>query len=478
MRWYPLGHAGWLVEAGDLRLLFDPLLDDEHHGGVFEVAPPRVVHAAALRPDFLFVSHRHPDHFDVPSLRALAALDPETVVVTPDPLVARAARAVGFRAVREIPPRTRVELDGVRLVTTPSRANDAPIGEGALEWGVAIEHGGAIAWNQVDTIFGSAEEVRAIVAEVRAALGGAELALALARWCPLREVEASLAGAIGFPFDAYFALLEQIAATEARALVPAAAGARHAAAFAAMNQLVYPLDEGRFLDDLRRRAPAIAGLAPALGDALDVTPEGARIVAGAGRALVEPRPGFVDDRDFRPLALPALRDANPRGRDEAAMRAANDAWVERALAPALARTTRGARRFALEIVYPARVDPFTIAVEEGRAALTRAIDPRWDVRNAIAGSTLCDVREGRRTWGDALLAGALRGCSRAYDVDASGARRARLGVLFVYAGLSYDESVTRAVERALLGDAEAGVDACADSGVELGAEASGRSTSC
>ena len=79
MRWYPLGHAMALAEVSGLRLLFDPLLDDSHHGGVFEVFPPRRLDVEALRPDFVLISHRHPDHFDVRSLRRLSKLDPDTI---------------------------------------------------------------------------------------------------------------------------------------------------------------------------------------------------------------------------------------------------------------------------------------------------------------------------------------------------------------------------------------------------------------
>src|SRR5687767_601359 len=89
----------WLADLGEVRVLFDPLLGETHHGGLFEVAPRRTVDAAALRPDFIVVSHAHGDHFDVPSLRRLAALDPDAVVLTSDPLVEGAARRLGFRSV-------------------------------------------------------------------------------------------------------------------------------------------------------------------------------------------------------------------------------------------------------------------------------------------------------------------------------------------------------------------------------------------
>ena len=162
----------WLAESAGLRLLFDPLLDDLHHGGVFRVWPPRAVQAEALRADFVLVSHRHPDHFDVPSLRRLAAIDPETVVVTPDPLVEEAARAVGFRTVQRVGPGQRVSLDGATLVTTPSQDPD--------EWGAALADASGLVWNMVDTTFATPDAVRAVRQGLCAAVGRSQIDLLLA----------------------------------------------------------------------------------------------------------------------------------------------------------------------------------------------------------------------------------------------------------------------------------------------------------
>src|SRR4029079_2201992 len=93
-----LGHAMWLAEMGELRILFDPLLDGVHHGGVFEVHPARRIDVAALAADFIVVSPRHPDHVDVRSLARLAEHDAQSVVLTSDALVAETARKLGFES--------------------------------------------------------------------------------------------------------------------------------------------------------------------------------------------------------------------------------------------------------------------------------------------------------------------------------------------------------------------------------------------
>ncbi len=437
-----------LCEADGLRLLFDPLLEERHHGGVFEVVPRREIDVEALRPDYVLVSHRHPDHFDVRSLRRLAGLDPDSVVITPDPLVAGAARRVGFRTAHVVDPAMRLELDTLLVATTPSRANDAPIAEGAIECGFAVGSGGDAVWNLVDTVHEGAAALGATVDAFESALS-ARLALALVPWCPLLEVGASLAGDIGFPFRAYAKLLDDAAALAARgaAIVAASSGARHAPPWTAMNALVYPVDEARFLADLAARAPGVRAFGERVGDALVIEGGAVHLDPGGGRGLVA-----VDARahehDFRPLAIPPLSDPNLDGRDEGQMRAAIEAWVRGPLARALARF--GARRCLLEVVFPRARDAWSIVDGAARAGH----DARWDVRNEIAASLLCDVIEGARHWGDPLLAGALRGCSRAYDVSPGGLTRARIPPIFLYEAISYGASVERAVEHELAGITE------------------------
>ena len=154
MRWTHLGHAMWLCEAGDQRLLFDPLLGDTHHCGVYQTVPRRTLNLDALRPTAILVSHRHPDHFDVGSLYQLARRYPAVPVLTPDPLVIRTATELGFDS-----PRSRVagyvlELPGARLTATLSLAKD--------EWGMVVATDDGAVWNQVDTVLRNPAHVRSV----------------------------------------------------------------------------------------------------------------------------------------------------------------------------------------------------------------------------------------------------------------------------------------------------------------------------
>jgi UDP-MurNAc hydroxylase len=403
------------------------------------------VHAELLRPDFIFVSHRHTDHFDVRSLARLCALDPDSVVVTPDSLVAQTATKLGFRTVRVVPPNTYVELDGVRFVTTDSDANRSSFDE-SIEWGVALcDARGAVVWNQVDTVRHDLADVRQEIGNIARAFGAPAISLGLMRWCPLLEIEATTAGAIGFPYSNYFANLEQIATANPRAIVPSAAGARHVSAFAGLNQLVYPVSEARFERDIRARLPDVDVFMPMVGKYFDVAPDGVACEPSRDQLLAEVAPGYVEDRNFRPIEVPPLRER--AGQADSEHRRRIDAWVHGPLRAAVAATREfEGRLLGLEIVFENDSETYELDVRQGSAKVTRSRLGEWDVLNAVVGSALCAVMDGRRAWGDVLLAGELRCATRAYEVDAQGARRARISPVFLYAALAYARSLERLVD--------------------------------
>jgi len=220
-----------------------------------------------------------------------------------------------------------------------------------------------------------------------------------------------------------------------------------------MNRLVYPVRESRFLADARARMPDTRVLPFATGARYTVVgkdvelDERAGIVAG----LVDPRADedleHAGGTDFRPLEVPAVVDPNLDGRGILAIRTTCEAWVSGALVRALAKAwPAGEIRYLLEVVWPGGMDVYAVAASGGEATLERTTDPSWDVRCVVAGSMLCDVIEAKRPWGDLLLGGTLRGCSRAHSVDARGVRELGIQPLFLYAAISYEESVENALE--------------------------------
>ena len=98
-----LGQAGFRFEAPGVRILVDPLFS-EHEGRRY---PPPPVEDDV---DWLLVTHEHLDHFDPPSLRAVAERSPRLTIVAPAPLEAMVRDAGGDAAFVGVARGDRVSL--------------------------------------------------------------------------------------------------------------------------------------------------------------------------------------------------------------------------------------------------------------------------------------------------------------------------------------------------------------------------------
>jgi L-ascorbate metabolism protein UlaG (beta-lactamase superfamily) len=106
-----LGQSGFLVEAGGARLLIDPFLS-EHEDRLY---PPPSIDEFGARIDCVLSTHEHLDHFDPPSLKAIAERSPGVSVVVPEPI----AGSVDGLPAEGVRPGDRLSLPGgieVRVV--------------------------------------------------------------------------------------------------------------------------------------------------------------------------------------------------------------------------------------------------------------------------------------------------------------------------------------------------------------------------
>ncbi len=98
-----LGHACMMVETEGVRVLMDPWLTDPTYHGTWWHYPPLALGVRDLpRPDYVYISHEHPDHFDPATLRQL---DKDVRVVIPNYRRKRfrdRIAAIGFRHIQEL----------------------------------------------------------------------------------------------------------------------------------------------------------------------------------------------------------------------------------------------------------------------------------------------------------------------------------------------------------------------------------------
>lgn len=135
MKLVTLGHAGLLAETRFGSVLCDPWFGGAYYDSWFPFPDNAWLRDdPALRsPDFLYVSHSHPDHFD----RAFCAeLDKGTTVVLPDyPLdeLEQALRSLGFWDFFRTEHGKTYDFEGLKLtVLTDVSPMDGPMGDSAL----------------------------------------------------------------------------------------------------------------------------------------------------------------------------------------------------------------------------------------------------------------------------------------------------------------------------------------------------------
>jgi L-ascorbate metabolism protein UlaG (beta-lactamase superfamily) len=109
-----------IMETMDLTLITDPVF---RILGVHQ-APRSYTLERMPRPDFVFISHTHVDHF-APSV--LGQLPPDTPVWMPASKVQKAAR-LGLKALRGVREWETHEFKGIRLTTVPARHTGGEVG--------------------------------------------------------------------------------------------------------------------------------------------------------------------------------------------------------------------------------------------------------------------------------------------------------------------------------------------------------------
>lgn len=119
-----VGHATLLVQMDHVTFLTDPIWSDTpspvSFAGPTRFVPPGIAIADLPPIDFVVVSHNHYDHLDIPTLAALAELDPETRFFVPLDNGAL-LRDNGIANVQELDWGASIEHEGVRVHCLPAQ---------------------------------------------------------------------------------------------------------------------------------------------------------------------------------------------------------------------------------------------------------------------------------------------------------------------------------------------------------------------
>ena len=395
MRATLVGHACWLFETVAGCFLTDPVLFDPFEEGTVTSCPRRAVRLEQLPAlQGIIVSHRHLDHFDLPSL---AVLDRRVPVFCPDdPFLLYGLQRLGFRDIRRLAPFVVQQIGGLRLLPTPSLNRDV------LEYGLVVQDETGAIFNQVDT-FLAADTIQRLRREVGQL--DVHLAMYASQHFDLFEGKRANTAAL------HGVNLHTASRLAAGCVVPAAAGFRFADDLAWLNRHVFPISPARFVQDLCQVSPTLRIVEVNPGDTLVVTPGQVDV----HRQAVAYVTMLADDTHLiaydAAAPIPALADRNLAGYGLQGLREFAQGVVEVGLPQYLARGITTREQVAMQYLRYGVVYQVTVVFPDGayrswtyrfdrqRQTVQRVSDDVVpDVRKCITASALVDFCLGRRSY--------------------------------------------------------------------------------
>jgi UDP-MurNAc hydroxylase len=238
MRVTAVGHACWYFETAGGCFLTDPVLRDPFEEGTATACPAREITASALpQPDFIFLSHRHLDHFDHPTLRQLDKDLP--IYCPPDELLLSGLKHLEFTDIRPLRALTPHRIGELTLTAIPS------VSDALVEFGLLIQDPDGSVLNQVDVPLDSAA-----IAFLKEA-GPIDVHLAM-------YASQDFGRFFGRPArtsEVYGRNLDAAIRVGAGTVVPAAAGFRFVDSLSWLNSTMFPVSRERFIADLEQLNP-------------------------------------------------------------------------------------------------------------------------------------------------------------------------------------------------------------------------------
>jgi beta-lactamase family protein len=259
-----IGHACLLFESRETTLLSDPCLFSLHFEELNYYFPRVDIHRDKFpRPDAVYLSHRHQDHFDI---RTLAYLPKDLKILCPDdPVMLECLKELEYTDVTVVKDFEAVQVKNLTLIPTPSLNQDY-----YPEHGLIIQDGEVNIWNQVDTVV-SPE----IIKYIHRICG--QVDFAHVRFEPLLEQNFTYNKDSVLPFDEYSSFLKVAGALSPKFAVPGSAGEHFYGRAEFLNHFVFPATQEQFIRDLEAFSPEIRSDTFFPGDVVEISPQGSKV---------------------------------------------------------------------------------------------------------------------------------------------------------------------------------------------------------
>ncbi len=148
-----LSHASFLIQLGGRRILIDPVFGDIPFYKRQIPAPYDISQLGKI--DYLLLSHTHYDHFDVPSLKAVAPLHPKALL--PLKMGKLLQKKTGIAQTAECDWFESFEEGGVKITLVPAKhwGRRGIFDKNRVLWGgYVLEYGGRTVYFAGDTAYG------------------------------------------------------------------------------------------------------------------------------------------------------------------------------------------------------------------------------------------------------------------------------------------------------------------------------------
>jgi UDP-MurNAc hydroxylase len=450
-----LGHASLVVETQDCKILMDPVLWDPFCEGLNESCPKREIFPEQLPDfDFLVISHRHLDHFD---LRSLAYLPKKVDVLIPtDKLLEEYLRYLGYQRIYRLNEFDTVRVGSTKMTTTRSEFR-------VPEYGMVFADESGVFWNAVDSEF-AAPTIQAVLDTY------SQIDFLLTPWNMGMEGKYQFDRGTSFPFELYGHLFNLLDLIKPKAIAPGAQGFKYINESSWQNQVVFPVTRERFCHDLKIAFPELESNIFTLDPGDELT-----IDRGQCELSVRTSPyarTIVDDSDcleFAPVKVGnPMRDSNLEQYSLESIKSTLETEICVNL-PEFIRQKRNSLFqehdrwqviYQLEVIFPDGCQKWHIDFTQEQIQVQQGRNPLANLFSYITASSFYSLIQKKKDWDYLSCSGEYRFFQKIYSINRFGVNYPNLPIInpielkfysnYVAGGNLQEELKTLSVDRNLV----------------------------